>query len=365
MKRKIVAALCASVVLSMGTMTVMAADSPNTPTDNNKITIGNTTVEVSEGFELAEVTNTKATDASVTAAFKTESFLNTVVSTVKNDTLTAANTDSTKTITPSVLTVVDVTADGAVKGSNGKYQVRLSLSDVKAGDIISVLHFTGTTWEVLTVTGQGAGYVDFETADLSPVAVVKMEITSNHTITVGNKKVTVEDTFAVGEVSEATQDSVVSALTTTSVWNAVVTSLNNSLLNTAVADTTSKYKIDTEVLAVVNVEADGATKVNDKYSVKLMLDGIKKGDLVSILHFTGNTWEVLNVTGQGAGYVEFETANLSPVAVVKVSVTEKTTSTTTSSSTSPATGATASVAAIASLVSLASAAYAKKRYNEE
>jgi hypothetical protein len=58
-----------------------------------------------------------------------------------------------------------------------------------------------------------------------------------------------------------------------------------------------------------------------------------------VLHFTGHTWEVLSAVS-GNGFVTFESAVLSPIAVVKLTIKATTSTTTTSPITKPGSGST-------------------------
>ena len=189
MKKKMIAVLTAALVFSMGTFAVCAEESPaagsEAPVESQKAT---TTVAetkapaayaeattVSEGYEVTAVSET--TVASAKTAVQTQ--LNNVAAigaAIGSDTVKAAATDSSKKVTATILTVVEVDPTTATPTGAG-YEVTLKVAGIAAGDAIAVLHYTGSTWEVIKPSSVAAGSVTFVTSSLSPISVVKLDVT--------------------------------------------------------------------------------------------------------------------------------------------------------------------------------------------
>ena len=189
MKKKLIAVLTALAVMTLGTATVFAADSPSVEKTENPVD-GQTTVTSVEAIgdpsdyadktsaDGYDVTAVSDTTAKATAAAVQNSLLNNLAATgdaLGNDALKKAATDGSK-VTAKVVTVVDIDPTSATKGSNGKYSITLKNADIKSGDNIAVMHWNGTSWEVIKPTSVADGSVTFEVSDLSPIAVVKMDI---------------------------------------------------------------------------------------------------------------------------------------------------------------------------------------------
>lgn len=190
MKKKLLAIFVAASVMVMNSLTVFA-ESPTTTTtektnENQKAT---TTVEktesaaeyaaetkASEGFTVTPVSEA-VVESSVVAT--QNMLLNNLAITAQamgNPEIAAAATDSTKKVTADVLSCTDVSPTSAKKDANGNYVVTLSLPNVAAGDAIAILHYTGAKWEFINPAAVGNGTVTFGTKSLSPIVVVKLEI---------------------------------------------------------------------------------------------------------------------------------------------------------------------------------------------
>ena len=73
-----------------------------------------------------------------------------------------------------ILGTVDVSAPGVSSKDLAKgLSLRINVKDVKAGDVVRVLHFTNGSWEVISPSTVGDGYVIATFYSLSPVAIVK------------------------------------------------------------------------------------------------------------------------------------------------------------------------------------------------
>ena len=191
MKKKFLAVLTALAVLTMGSMTV-CAKSPTVGTTEAPIkTQKSSTIvaataasseylkrtTVSAGYAISEVS---ATTIQATAVAVQNAIINDVASIASrlgNKNLADAAANSASRVTASILTVIEVKASNASKDANGNYVVTLSLPNISAGDAVVVLHYTGNSWETI-VPSVANGSVTFASASLSPIAVVKLDVTS-------------------------------------------------------------------------------------------------------------------------------------------------------------------------------------------
>lgn len=190
MKKKVLALVSALTVLAMGTLTVSAA-SPTVGTTESPVSTQTTTTSVaatatpaeyasattvSEGYTVETVSQTTVDSAAVAVQ---NVLLNDIAASgtkLGNTALAAAAADSAKKVTASVLSVVEVDPTTAEKNDSGNYVVTLNIASIAAGDTIAVLHYNGTAWETIVPTKVEAGKVTFETASLSPISVVKLEV---------------------------------------------------------------------------------------------------------------------------------------------------------------------------------------------
>lgn len=191
MKRNVIAVLSAVMVLTLGTVTAFAA-SPTTGTAEAVVSSQTAMTSVtktaspaeyvsattaSAGFDVEEV---PATIVEAAAVAVQNSLLNNVASVggmLNNSELAAAAADPNKKVTAEMLTVVEVNPTSASKDANGNYVVTLNLSSISAGDIIAVLHYNGSSWDTIAPDRVSAGKVVFSTPSLSPISVVKLEVT--------------------------------------------------------------------------------------------------------------------------------------------------------------------------------------------
>ena len=166
MKKKLLAVVTALTVMAMGTVTAFAAS----PTEGTTEAPGAT----QKASTTIAATATPAEYAQATAV--SDGF--TVTAVEKTTVDAAAATDSNKKVTASILSVVNIDASTAAKGADGKYQVTASISGIKSGDSIAILHYTGSAWETIVPDSVAAGSVTFKTSSFSPFAVVKLEVAS-------------------------------------------------------------------------------------------------------------------------------------------------------------------------------------------
>ena len=124
---------------------------------------------------------------------------------------------------------------------------------------------------------------------------------------------------------------VVTKVSSTTVASAGVATQNvllNNVAKTAVllgrtdllaAADDSSATVTADILSVVDVAPSTATKdANGVYTVTLNVDGVKAGDVIAILHYGANGWELIVPSVVGDGYVTFTTTSLSPISVVKM-----------------------------------------------
>lgn len=192
MKKKALTWLTALAIMTLGTATVFA-ESPtvgntekpvSTQTVTTTIAATSTPDEylnatgVSEGYTVEAVSDTTVKAASVAVQ---NAILNDIAATgalVGNNNLKQAATDSTKKVTASILSVVEINSDTAVVDENGKYIVTLNIASIAANDTIVVLHYDGSEWETIVPSKVGAGSVTFTTSTLSPFSIVKLDVAS-------------------------------------------------------------------------------------------------------------------------------------------------------------------------------------------
>lgn len=108
-------------------------------------------------------------------------------------------------------------------------------------------------------------------------------------------------------------------------------------------------------LAVMEIKADkipaGGIDIN------IGVAGIKPGDNILVLHWTGSIWEQITPSAVSDNVICAHFNSLSPVAIVKLpDVTTTATETTPAAPTSPKTGATAPILAVLAMISLAGVA---------
>ncbi len=190
MKKRFLAVLSALTILTMGSMTALAA-SPTVGTTETPVATQTTTTsvaatkapadyaaatKVSDGYTVEAVSQTTVDSAAVAVQNNLLNDVATIGTKLGDSTLAAAAKDSSKKVTATVLSVVEVDPTTAVK-VNGNYVVTLSIADIAAGDTIAVLHYNGSAWETIVPTKVEAGKVTFATASLSPISVVKLQVT--------------------------------------------------------------------------------------------------------------------------------------------------------------------------------------------
>lgn len=202
MKKKLISVLAAVMVLTLGT-TVFAATSPTTKTVTDvevnatqTVVVKPTEVQSPEAYVAGISTVASgAGDASVTAvtagemdAVKAEiaSQMNDVAKladTIGSTTLKQIATDSSKQVQPVVKFAADVTAPaGVTVSASNPITLDIPVSGITAGATVAVLHWNGSTWEVIKPDSVSNGTVKATFTSLSPIFVVEFSaLTSDGT----------------------------------------------------------------------------------------------------------------------------------------------------------------------------------------
>lgn len=192
MKRKFLAVFTALAVLTMGSMTVFAS-SPTVGTTEAPVSTQKalTAIEataspetylnrttVSAGFTMSAVSATTVQAAAVAVQNEILNDVASIAAKLGNVGLAQAAANSGSRVTASILTVVELKASNATKDPYGNYLVTLSLSGITEGDAVAVLHYTGSKWETIVPLSVANGTVTFASKSLSPVSVVKLNVTN-------------------------------------------------------------------------------------------------------------------------------------------------------------------------------------------
>lgn len=192
MKKKALAILSALVVMSMGAVAAFADESPTVGTTQNPVesqTAATTIAATATPAEYAAATSADEYDVEAvlqttvdaTAVAVQNEVLNDLAKTgtlLANDTLKNAATDSSKKVSATIVSVVNVEPDTAVADADGNYTVTLKVASIAAGDALVVLHYNGSAWETIAPSSVAAGSVTFKVSSLSPIAIVKLDVTS-------------------------------------------------------------------------------------------------------------------------------------------------------------------------------------------
>lgn len=192
MKKKILAILTALTVMAVGSVSAFAA-SPSVGTTEAAVSTQKSATAVaatatpaeytaatavSEGYTKEAVSDTTLNSAKVAIQNQLLNDVAAIGTKLGNSALTAAAADSSKKVTATVLSVVEVKVDGAAKNADGKYEVTLNIAGIAEGDSIAILHYNGSAWETIVPSKVAAGSVTFATTSLSPISVVKLEVSS-------------------------------------------------------------------------------------------------------------------------------------------------------------------------------------------
>lgn len=199
MKKRIAAILSALTVMAMGSITVFGANlSPSTATAPKPVegqTVATTVAptesadkyvsetKVSEGFDTDPVYGGETTIKSAATAVQ-NLLLNDVKSIgekLNNDKLKSAAADSKQKVSATLLSVVEVYPTSASRGADGYYTVTLKIDSIAEGDVLAILHdpnYNDEWNDIIIPTKVEKGAVTFKTKSLSPIAVVRLEVSN-------------------------------------------------------------------------------------------------------------------------------------------------------------------------------------------
>lgn len=196
MKKKLISVLAAVMVLTMGT-TVFAATSPTTKSVSKvevnaaqTVVVKPTETQTPESYVSGISTiSTGAGNASVTAVTANEleaakaeiqSQMNDVAKladTIGASALKESATDSSKQITPVVRFAADVTAPaGVTVSAQNPITLDIPVAGIADGANVAVLHWNGTSWEVIKPDSVANGVVKATFTSLSPIFVVEFTL---------------------------------------------------------------------------------------------------------------------------------------------------------------------------------------------
>lgn len=191
MKKSVLAVLSAITILAIGSMSVFAASptagTTEAPASGQKAatSVSETAspadyasaTTASEGYEVEEVSKATVDSAAVAVQNELLNKLSAIGNALNNSALAKAAADPSKKVTASILSVVEVNPTTAAKDANGNYVVTLNVNSILSTDTIAVLHYTGSAWEVIAPEKVTAGAVTFQTLSLSPISIVKLDVT--------------------------------------------------------------------------------------------------------------------------------------------------------------------------------------------
>ena len=200
MKKRLLALLSASLLVMSMSVTVFAANSPSS---------SNTTVNVEVTGDVNETTGAgqSITDSSLQSFASTTSISSDAGATIGTKIDAAqvkaiVKTANEKVQNAKIATIVDIVVPAGTKSA----KITLSgLSDIKAGDAVTVFHYKSDgTVEAITPSKVADGSVEFTMTSFSPVAVVKS--TANSAAAPAAGGATVTNTAVTTESSPKTAD---------------------------------------------------------------------------------------------------------------------------------------------------------------
>lgn len=195
MKKRIMAAIVGIAVMMFGT-TAFAAESPTAGSTKADTTVAaGQTVETDvqapteKADSMAKTTTVDDKDVAVKAVADTtvteattatKNLLTDVKKlgeTLGDKTLAAAAADSSKKVSATVLSVVNLESTATGK------TVVLKNSAIKAGKTYAVLHYTNGAWVTIPATVTGDGALSFKVDNFSPFAIVEIGVQDKTTVT--------------------------------------------------------------------------------------------------------------------------------------------------------------------------------------
>ena len=188
MKKKALAIISAAMLMMLNAITVFAASpavgtaQPPVATQTAITAVADTATPAqyaiitatSEGFKVSAVSDSTAKAAAVAVQ---NSILRDVAALgyfLGSPELVTAATTQGSVVAANILSTVDVDPTTAVKDANGMYNLVMSNGQIAAGDTIAILHYNGTTWELIKPVAVSQGSVAFQVSSLSPISIVKI-----------------------------------------------------------------------------------------------------------------------------------------------------------------------------------------------
>ena len=181
MKKSVITALTAAMVITLSSITAFAAPSATVPAAETPA-VGTAVEAVAspEAYDAATTVSTgyKETAVSATtvksASVATQNIILNNLDKLGDPAIAQAAADPNKTVSAIVRTVVDVTPAGATKNAAGNYEFTLSCNYIGTGRVY-VLHYleSSKSWEILVPKA-----VTIESATCSPFAVVELNVAS-------------------------------------------------------------------------------------------------------------------------------------------------------------------------------------------
>lgn len=188
MKKKVFAIISAAMLMMLNAITVFAASpavgtaQPPVATQTAITAVADTATPAqyaiitatSEGFKVSAVSDSTAKAAAVAVQ---NSILRDVAALgyfLGSPELVTAATTQGSVVAANILSTVDVDPTTAVKDANGMYNLVMSNGQIAAGDTIAILHYNGTTWELIKPVAVSQGSVAFQVSSLSPISIVKI-----------------------------------------------------------------------------------------------------------------------------------------------------------------------------------------------
>ena len=186
MKKSVITALTAAMVITLSSITAFAAPSATVPVAETPA-VGTAVEAVAspEAYDAATTVSTgyKETAVSATtvksASVATQNIILNNLDKLGDPAIAQAAADPKKTVSAIVRTVVDVTPAGATKNAAGNYEFTLSCNYIGTGRVY-VLHYLekSKSWVLLVLKAATKGAVTIESATLSPFAVVELNVAS-------------------------------------------------------------------------------------------------------------------------------------------------------------------------------------------
>ena len=165
MKKKILALMSVAVMTMMSSITALAAGSPTPDTVQAPVATQTAITYVSETADPDTYVNiTRTSDG------------------YKVEVVSKTTADAAKVAVQNLI-LRDVAALGAFLGdanlqavpdSDGMYTIVVSNPYVKAGDNLVILHYNGTTWELIRGICLTDGVITFRMANFSPISIVRV-----------------------------------------------------------------------------------------------------------------------------------------------------------------------------------------------